>query len=155
MEFSEISHRITGISCPIFGISWQPTEDERTIARRIIIFLEPRRVLFANFDSEYACHCVESVLEIKNYLTDEIANIKEGSELEGYLRAMRNASNKFLSKCPVNKKNCGYCKHGTVESLFFMSALGEMRGVFGIMVGQICTAYGLDVEDELASIIPE
>lgn len=31
----------------------------------------------------------------------------------------------------------------------------ELRGVFGIMIGQIAKAYGIDVEDELAQIIPE
>ena len=37
----------------------------------------------------------------------------------------------------------------------FASALGEMRGTFGNMIAQIAAAYGLDVEDELASIIPD
>ena len=43
MRFSEILNRLTGISCPVFGISWNPVDTERSIARRIIIFLEPRR----------------------------------------------------------------------------------------------------------------
>jgi hypothetical protein len=30
-----------------------------------------------------------------------------------------------------------------------------MRGTFGNMIAQIAAAYGLDVEDELASIIPD
>jgi len=29
-----------------------------------------------------------------------------------------------------------------------------MRGVFGIMIGQIASSYGIDVEDDLAQIIP-
>lgn len=36
-----------------------------------------------------------------------------------------------------------------------ISAYGELRGVFGVMIGQIAKAYGIDVEDELADIIPE
>ena len=38
---------------------------------------------------------------------------------------------------------------------FFTSAIGELRGVFGVMIGQIAKASGLDVEDDLAQIIPE
>jgi hypothetical protein len=34
-------------------------------------------------------------------------------------------------------------------------ALGELRGVFGIHVGLLATKYGIDVEDGLASILPE
>jgi len=80
----------------------------------------------------------------------------EKSELNAYVRAMRNACNKFLSKCPDTKEfQCHACKNGNIENWIFTSAVGELRGVFGIMIGQIAKAYGLDVEDDLASIIPD
>lgn len=44
---------------------------------------------------------------------------------------------------------------GTLDNMIFTSAVGELRGVFGVMIGQIAKAYGIDVEDELADIIPE
>lgn len=96
MRFSEILNRLTGISCPIFGMSWNPAETQRAIARRIIIYLEARRVLYAEFGDEAVCHCIDSVIEIKKFLTDELPNIDEGSELNSYVRAMRTATNKFL-----------------------------------------------------------
>jgi len=34
-------------------------------------------------------------------------------------------------------------------------ALGEMRGVFGVQIGMLALKYGLDVEGDLASILPE
>lgn len=34
MKFSEIAQRLTGISCPIFGVSWTAPEAEVTVARR-------------------------------------------------------------------------------------------------------------------------
>ena len=46
MNFTDIRERLTGISCPFFGISWNPTEIDRTKANRIIRFLEDRRVLY-------------------------------------------------------------------------------------------------------------
>jgi hypothetical protein len=45
MKLVEITSRLTGISCPVFGVSWTPPEPERAIARRVIAFLENRRVL--------------------------------------------------------------------------------------------------------------
>ena len=42
-----------------------------------------------------------------------------------------------------------------INNWIFTSAIGELRGLFGVMIGQIAKAYGLDVEDELAQIIPQ
>ena len=156
MKFTDVLNRLTGVSCPIFGVSWNPGELERTVARRVIVYLEPRRVLYEAFEYESVCPSVSSVLDIKNYLTSELQNIDEDSELNNYLRAMRNACNKFLSRVPDSKDfRCVACRPGNIESWIFSSALGEMRGVFGVMIGQIAKAYGLNVEDDLARIIPE
>lgn len=156
MKFIDLANKLTGISCPVFGISWTPTETQRNIARRIIIFLEARRVLFGDYGDEALCQCIDSVTKIKEYLTSELPVIEEGSELNAYIRSMRKASNKFLSCFPQNETDkCRYCKKGTFEYWNFVSAVGELRGVFGIMIGQIAKAYGLDVEDDLAQIIPE
>ena len=46
MKFKAILNRLTGLSCPIFGISWNPIESEIIIATRIIRYLENRRVLW-------------------------------------------------------------------------------------------------------------
>ena len=149
MKFTELANRLTGISCPVFGISWNPIDTERSIARRIIIFLEPRRVLYRELDYESLCPCITSVTEIKNYLTSELPNVDEKSNLNGYIRAM-------LNKCPDKKEfRCHACQPGTLDNMIFTSAVGELRGVFGVMIGQIAKAYGIDVEDELADIIPE
>lgn len=68
---------------------------------------------------------------------------------------MRNACNKFLSKCRDDDSFRHYAMMtGNIENWIFTSAIGEMRGVFGIMIGQIASSYGIDVEDDLAQIIP-
>jgi len=36
----------------------------------------------------------------------------------------------------------------------FIGALGEFGGTFGVHIATIATSYGLDVEDELAAILP-
>lgn len=156
MKFTEIVNKLTGISCPIFGISWNPADTQRSIARRIIIFLEARRVLFGEYGDEALCQCIESVTKIKEYLSSELPAIDDNSELSTYVRSMRKSCNKFLSCFPQNKPDkCRYCKEGNREYWYFVSTIGELRGVFGIMIGQIAKAYGLEVEDELAQIIPD
>lgn len=156
MNFSELISRLTGISCPVFGISWKPVDTERSIAKEIIIFLEARRVLYSKYEYESVYPCITSVTEIKNYLTLKLQQINEKSLLIPYMRAMRNACNNFLSKCPDSQEFHHYaCRSGNSYNWIFTSALGELRGIFGIMIGQIAKGYGLDVEDNLAQIIPE
>ena len=156
MKFSEILSKLTGVSCPIFGISWNPPVLERTIAREVIVFLEPRRVLYSAYDYESVLPCITAVTKIKNYLTSELQEAGEKSEISSYIRAMRNACNKFLSKCSDDKRFRRYaCNAGNIDNWIFTSAIGELRGVFGVMLGQIVKAYGLDIEDDLAKIIPD
>ena len=156
MNFKEVSKRITGISVPFFGVSWNPPESERKIAKRIISFLEDRRVLYSPYDMEMPMHCVESVIEIRRYLTDEIGSLANGSELEPNLRALRAACRKFLDKTQDNKHEMRYLRppFDNISSWIFISGLGELRGVFGIHIAKIAVSYGLDIEKELASIIP-
>ncbi|HDX7083471.1 TPA: hypothetical protein RQA65_000919 [Clostridioides difficile] len=156
MRKVDIFNKLTGISCPIFGVSWNPPESERKIARRIIVFLEPKRVLYSPYEYETIEPVVNSVIEIKNYLTSELMNVNEKSELQGYIRAMRNSCNKFLSKCKDdNNFRVQACCAGNISNWIFTSAIGEMRGNFGIMIGQIVSAYGISIEEDLANIIPE
>ncbi len=158
MRFIELANKLTGIGCPIFGISWNPSETERNVARKIIIFLEPRRVLYSEYEyeNETVRPCIHSVADIKNYLTFVLHNIGENKELDSYARAMRNACNKFLSKCRDSDdfRHHAVCR-GNLDNWIFTSAIGELRGTFGIMIGQIAKSYGIDVEDDLAQIIPD
>lgn len=155
MKHIDIINRLTGISCPLFGVSWNPPESQRSIARKVIIFLEPKRVLYSEYEYELVCPCIQSVTEIKNYLTSELPGIDDNSDLNSYVRAMRNACNKFLTKCPNTRSFRDYaCQEGNINNWIFTSAIGEMRGIFGVMIGQMAVAYGLDVEDDLAQIIP-
>ena len=53
MKFKEIAKRITGFSTPIFGVSWNPDNTERDIARKVILYLQDRRVLHTPFGMQY------------------------------------------------------------------------------------------------------
>ncbi len=155
MKFSEIAKRLTGISTPTFGISWQPSDSERTVARRVIARLEDRRVLFVPSEMEVPEHCVRSVLEIRQLLTAAISEVDEGSSLSKALRAMRAACRKFLDSVRSDERIIQFgASRGHYASWQFNGAVGELRGVFGIHLAQIAAQLGLDIEDELASILP-
>ncbi len=155
MKFKEITKRITGISTPIFGISWNPDDTERDLAKEIIAYLEDRRVLFIPSEVEIPMHCVESIFRIRESLTQKIGKLDQESELSKSLRVMRAACRKFLDKTGANNDLILFGAHrGHYNSWEFISAIGELRGVFGIQIARIAVAYGIDVEEDLASIIP-
>ena len=156
MRFTEIASRLTGISCPVFGVSWNPPEAERSVARRIITFLEDRRVLFVDSEMEVPAHCVESVHQIREMLTRELAALAQDSELAQSLRAMRAACRKFLQVTGTDRRIIEFGgHHGHYASWTFNGALGELRGVFGIHIAKVATAYGHDVEADLSRILPD
>jgi hypothetical protein len=54
MKFKEIVNRLSSITMPIFGVSWKPKMPDVTVARRVIRYLEDRRVLYVPYDVEIA-----------------------------------------------------------------------------------------------------
>jgi hypothetical protein len=156
MKFKEVLTRLTGISCPVFGVSWNPPEAEIAVARRVVAFLEDRRVLYQPSEMEVPHHCVSSVQEIRRFLTKELGGLQGQKELTQSLRAMRAACRKFLNvvDAPSGEIIRFGASYGHWASWCFNGALGELRGTFGVQLARLAAEYGLDVEDELASILP-
>jgi len=100
-------------------------------------------------------HCVMSVVDIRRILSQELGVLDEKSALAMSLRAMRAACRKFLDSVQANERIVRFGAHlGHFASWEFNGAVGELRGVFGVHLAQIAARYGLNIEDELASILP-
>jgi hypothetical protein len=156
LKFSEILNRLTGISTPLGGISWEASELTSSTARRVIAFLEDRRVLYIPDQLEVPSPCVQSVLEIRRFLSTELGALDGGSEFAASLRAMRAAGRKFVEQVGADGRDATLYanQRGHWASWTFYSALGEMRGTFGVHLAQIAAHFKLDIEDGLASILP-
>jgi hypothetical protein len=104
---------------------------------------------------EVPSHCVHLVIEIRHRLSDELGKLDSGSELAASLRATRAACRKFLERVGTDgREGIHHAKGWGFHSWTFGSALGELRGTFGVHVARIAAAFKLDVEDRLASIVP-
>ncbi len=155
MRFKEILARVTGLSSPVFGVSWNPPEPEVRVARRVVTFLEDRRVLYVPSEMEVPEHCVQSVLEIRRFLTTELQSLGTGADLADTLRALRAGCRKFLNTVGARSDIVLFGAHrGHWASWEFNGALGELRGVFGVHIARLAAGYGLDVEGDLAAILP-
>lgn len=156
MKFREIAARLTGISTPVFGVSWNPADSEVAVARRVITYLEDRRVLYVPSEVEIPHHCVESVLQIREFLTHELGGLTSDGQLSRSLAAMRAVCRKFLQT--VQQDDNRIVRFGADRSHYaswvFIGALGELRGVFGLHIAAIAAAFGLDVESDLSAILP-
>ena len=151
LSFREVAQRITGISTPVFGVSWNPPEDKREIVRRLVTFLEDRRALYAEFQMEYGPWVERSVLEMRAELTKALKSSSDDEQLAGPMRAMRAACRKFLDQMgPPN----GTRRMSYPHEAMMWQALGELRAMFGLHLARLCAGFGVDVEQELASIFP-
>ena len=95
-----IASRLTGISCPIAGINWEPPVDEQEKARKLIVFLSDRRVLYNPFHMEIGDYVIDSVLRIRERLIHDLEEIRSDSVLRESLLAMSAACRKFMDENP-------------------------------------------------------
>jgi hypothetical protein len=143
----KVLKRITGISCPVFGISWTPVKSERDKIKSLITFLEDRRVLFNPFHMEVPIWVSESVIEIRIKITEILESFGDDSETTELLRTMRYSCRRYLDKTfQIQKQH--YMNHSLVENLI------ELRSVFGLCIGKLAIMYGINIEEDLANIIP-
>lgn len=156
MKFSDIASRVTGFSTPIFGVSWTPPQLDREVAERVIVFLEDRRVLYEPYEVEMPEHCIESVLTIREFLTNTLAQGGIAYDLADTLRAMRAACRKFIATIGTDdgRGRVVIPPHLTMHDWNLNQGLGELRGVIGLHLAQLSVRYGLDVPDELSTILP-
>jgi hypothetical protein len=154
MNFKEVLTRITGFSVPVFGVSWNPPQPDIATARKVLAFLEDRRVLYNPYHLEVAYQCIHSVVEIRRFLTEVIGQLGADSKLVEHLRAIRAACRAFLDETGPGARRVVRSRWpGESESSFFM-ALGELRARIGVHIAAIAVMHGLDVEGDLAEILP-
>jgi len=159
MTFKEIANKLTGFSIPIFGISWTPAKLEIEIAKKVITFLEDKRVLYVVYELESPQHCITSIIQIREFLTTQIFDLDEKSDLANILRAMRSACRKFLDSVQgqyyFNKGQGRIDRNlGMGEQIHFYNAMGELRATVGIFIAKIIVMHGLSFEGDLINIIP-
>jgi hypothetical protein len=146
ISFKQIASRITGISIPIFGVSWNPPESQRDIVRQIFIFLEDRRALYNDFAHELNHEVSKSVFAIRSELTAALKRLPENSEATPCFKAMRAACREYLD----NARPSGF----SGGPFSFMTELGKLRAIIGIQVSYLAVKYGIDVDGELMRVIP-
>jgi hypothetical protein len=146
-------YRPTGIGGFGFSINWETVPGDEEVARRVITFLEDRRVLFGIRYMEDELYCVDSANQIRHFLTDQLSQAKPGKSLATSIRAIRAAVRAFVEAAGVEARNFRYHRTGAMTDVFSL-ALGELRSRVGLQIALIADQYGIEVEDDLAQILP-
>ena len=144
IPFKELVSRLTGVSLPVFGVSWNPPEPERKIVRETLVFLEDRRALYNDFAHEIEDQVAQSVLLIRTELTNVIRRFPEDAKAASSFRAMRAACREYLTDT----------SHRSPRFFGAMAELGRLRAIFGVHIAYLAIEYGIDIEGDLASIVP-
>jgi hypothetical protein len=147
--------RLGGVSAFGFGVSFKPTEADRTIVRELLTFLEDRRALFVQAIWEQPDHVVQSVQQIRTELTNALKRLGEKSPAAEACRLMRGACRDFVSKVgetALRPEEIRLAQGWQGEN--FLIALGALRATFGQQIALLAHLYEVDLEEHLAAILP-
>jgi hypothetical protein len=149
-----MAYRVTGIGALGLSLNWEKVDGDKQIAQRVVSFLEDRRILYFDFHAENESFCVQSANAAREFLTEQLGQAKPGKSLASSLKAMRSAFRHFVDVGGSHGEN--FWKLSRSGSMGPLSmALGELRGRVGLHVALISYYYGLEVEDDLAAILPQ
>lgn len=156
MNYKELASKITGLSFLQFGVSFIPIKSDIETARNVINFLENKRVLFNSYELENPEHCMLYVIQIRDFLTTQLNDVKRGSDLDYILRGMRSAGIRVINEGGHNYRfgRDSHNNFGLLDQIRFFSQIGIFRGIMGSLLAKLIIMYGLEIESDLLSILP-
>lgn len=155
--------RATGAGVGPVAIGGEYVATERATAERLLHFLADRRVLFAPFEIEDPNHCVQSVLEIRKFLTELLMDWPQDTALRQHVMSVRAACREFIDSVSGSSteapRSLWRPSHSHVpfdpgSPGVWLDALGRFRTHVGYHVAAVMQAYDLMVEDQLGVILP-
>jgi hypothetical protein len=111
-------------------------------------------MLFSPYVWEDPGHCAHSAIEIRKFVTAELAEVSEGTDLFKHLLAIRAACRTFLDNTPKSGELMDPRDRYSMQGNRFFLALGELRAVVGHHVAMMAVKWEIDVEEDLARAFP-
>lgn len=143
--------KITGISVPFGGVSWEYTENEKKGIQNLFYYLESKRVLTNPMDMEIKGWCEQSAIEIKKELVSILSQTDYSKDTVTSIRTMINACNIFLDDMQKVEITGIIYKNGNGdwEHSGYSSAMKKFRKVFRDNINLLSTAYNLTFSKEI------
>jgi hypothetical protein len=123
-----MKYKITGISTPFGGISWDENKSKVQKYEYLFIFLSSKRILINPIEMEIPEQCVTSVLDIKKTIVEFSRNIQQIEFDKSVLSHMMNACNIYLDyMSSTNLPHIIYKNKDKWENLSFDSGMKSFR----------------------------
>ncbi len=151
-----LASRLAGVSMLGFGASWRAPEPERVAVRDVITALEDKRALYSQAVWEEPSHVVQSLLKIRDELTNDLKRVGDNSPAKDSFRIMRAACRDFLTlnSAKAQEHNRGMMHETGYQQEEFFIGLGKLRAIFGQQLAVLGYLYGVDIKESLATMLP-
>ncbi|MBQ8506953.1 MAG: hypothetical protein IJ466_05950 [Clostridia bacterium] len=149
-----MKYRLTGISLPFGGLSWDQNTTAKECFQYLMIYLESKRILVNPHEMELKSECIQSTLEIKRTLTEIVKDAALGQEDLEIVRSMIGACNNFLDSTREDDvPHLIYKLDGKHwENSRFDTAMKEFRSAFRYQLKKIeerhSLHFGLEIPEE-------
>lgn len=152
-EGAVVRYRTTGVGIGSLSASWERKDDDQEIARRVLNDLEDHRMLWRDFTMEIEEHCVLSANRVREELREHLNNPEISAELAARVKLLRQLFRDFVSEVGPDGEGWHHHGHGMGTDPLSL-ALGRLRGLVGVQIGELAADYELEVSDDLATIVP-
>jgi hypothetical protein len=140
--------RITGISLPIIGVQWSLGADERDAIRKLLMFLEDRRILYADEPKDLKelnrkhSNSANEITSSVNLIRAELVktrqsysfDMKTSKVIESMQEACRRVMEGNYSRPVDNRAAPVWVQH-----------VGRMRRIFGVSIFALSKSYDLEL----------
>lgn len=130
-------------------------QTEQELAGLLLLRLADRRVLYNPFEWEMPDHCLRSVREIRDGLTELLGQLPPDSLLAADLRDLRAVCRTFFDSLRPAAPRGGAPRLRGIDGWRLRDALMAMRETFARVLGGLAQRYSLTPERELARLIAE
>lgn len=152
----ETARRITGVSSPLGGVQWSdPGPPQRELVRRFLVELEDRRVLYNPMQLEVRSQADQSIHGIREACTKTLQHLGERDFAVLPVQAIRQACRRYHDEVGLEFRFFDHHARDPEGSPSFFMALGGFRMTVGYQVALLAGHYDIDVEGDLASVLPD
>lgn len=152
LTFQWLRANFTGISTPLVGLSWQANISEKEVVRKLFVYLEDKRSLYA---ARYASahmgrpeHLTQSVIEIRKQVTATMQEVSFPEEVKKVLESMRAACREFLDDTPrVMHSATGSHTRASHTNLL------PWQKVMAAAIASLAITYELDLDENLSQLV--
>ncbi len=119
-------------------------DPNRSDVRSLVKFLEQRGALFQPFQNENHLYVIDSIAEIRTFLTQLLARVEEGSRIAIIVESLNRACRHFMNTTSK-----------TAPEKEVLYALGALRKMFGVNLKDIQDSFSVKITGPLADFIPK